>query len=647
MIEQTYTYNIALQEDTTTEGVSRYPITWTLTSSSTCISFSSATGTLEEAGQIEFTVTAQDENCLNTTVTLNLVDNIGCSNAQNVALINPCDLTLSDISNADELDFVVTASAGTPPYQYKWNYDTSLFTTDSDESPVLSLNVIDGEAANRTNISVTVTDANGCEQTKSYNQQLCPITVEGAFITTYCVSVIKDSAKAINSNVTLPITSTCDIDYDTFEYTSTNSGITILHNGNGVFTVNVADGTSAGTFIIQYTVKNEYGSVSPVGSLFITVPSCSEVNTGGDVIAGEIIEAELNSGNTIGEIIELDVESNVYTNSEVDWSTFAITQAPVYGTAALSPTRKIEYTITNLTGTDSDQVGFELKTTQGTSLRKTYYINRNVIAAPVANNITVCATCDNPTSAIDITANDTGNIDKSSIQILTTSPFVDVSRDSNDDFIFTPNSSATFTNIITYRVANTQGTYSNTANIIVSSACAGEPVRTDITCTSKIFDLRDLFPNTNAFTSNFTEVTSGYTGQGGTIVGATGTVDFSAITAGTYTFRQTATNAGACAGTDDTADIDIILQEIPALSITSSSIISTDIGQVNFSATNIPLGSITILNNGGRPVYTSSPTLTGGTGTFNLQLATGANAITLQANTICGNTLLATVTINN
>lgn len=649
MIIKTYKVNISLDEEITTEGVSRFPVVWTIEKNNNCLDITPASGVLNKDGQIEFTVSADDELCLtNSSVTLNLVDNIGCPKSQGINLINPCNLTISEISTPSKLNFLVTASNGTPPYTYAWNYDTSLFTANSLNSPVLSLNPIQGQTVDRAEVSVQVIDANGCERTATYNQQLCPFIIESKTINTYCVSVIKDiSIKAKNSNVTLPITTECDINWDTFSYTSSNTGVTMINNGNGNFEINVADGTSAGTITIQYTVENQYGVVSPVGTLFIQVPSCSDVATGADVIAGETLEVPLTTSNTIGSTVEFNVEDNVYSTSPIKWDSFLITQAPQFGTAALNSSRKLVYTISNLTGTNTDQVGWEIENEVGQKLKKRYYINRNIIAAPVANNINVCAACNEATSITDITTNDTGDIDKSSIIITQGSPFIDISRNADNDFIFTPTKDATFTNIVRYKVANSQGTFSNEANVIISSVCAGTPSNLDITCSSQTFDLADLFPNTNAFTRSFSEVGGSYTGQGGAIIGANGTVDFTGISSGTYTFRQTATSPATCAATTQEADIVIVKQDVPSLNITSASITSTDIGTVEFTAINIPLGSITILNNGGRPVYTTTPTLVGSNGTFNLQLVSGANVITMQATTICGSTITQTSTINN
>lgn len=651
MITRTYKYNIQLDEEVTQEGVSRFPVSWQVTTTSSCITIINSFGTLTQDGNIEFTINATDETCIeNGTATLTLNDNIGCPTTYNISLVNPCDLVLSDISASDTLDFSVVATGGAQPYTYEWFYDTSLFTTSNNTSPVLSLQPIEGQYIDRTILSVKVTDSNGCVQEKEYNQQLCSMVVEGKTINTYCVSVIDDELgliKAVNSNFTIPILSSCDIDWDTFSYTSTNSGIVIIHQGNGVFRMNILDGTSAGTSIVNYTVKNEYGVSSPVGSLIVNIPSCSEVNNGGDTIDGEIQEGELNSSNIVGDVIELNVEENIYSTSPIRWSTFNFTQNPAYGTATFTPSRVIEYEITDLTGSDADQIGFEIENESGQILRRTYYINRNVAAAPVANALTVCATCNTPTSAIDITSNDTGDIDKSTIIITSSSGNIDISRNSDNDFIFTPNSSATFINNIRYKVANSQGVFSNEAIVIVSSACAGEPVRTDITCSSQTFNLADLFPNTNAFSRSFAEVTTSYTTQGGTITGANGAVDFTSITAGEYIFSQTAVNAGSCSGTDDVKQVTVVKQDIPALTINSGTIVATDVGQVTFTATNIALGSITILNNGGRPIYTSSPVLVGSSGSFNLQLSAGNNEISLQANTICGNNILRTITIAN
>ena len=66
MITKSYTINFALEEETTSDGLSRWPVTWTLLKSDSCIQIDDqfATGTLTADGSFEIVVQTDDETCI-------------------------------------------------------------------------------------------------------------------------------------------------------------------------------------------------------------------------------------------------------------------------------------------------------------------------------------------------------------------------------------------------------------------------------------------------------------------------------------------------------------------------------------------------------------------------------------------------------
>lgn len=667
MITKEYTINFALTEETTSGGLSRWPVTWTVSKSSTCIQIDDqfSTGTLTADGSFKIVVQTDDETCIeNENITIQYVDAIGCAYNQTVTLVNPCSLALGDINNPSDLTFSISASGGTPGYQYSWDFDQNIFqAVNSTTSNILSLTLRAGQVADSVQVTVTVTDQAGCVASKTLNKEICSISTTGQLVQTFCttsttqtcVSNLKASNQRVNLNVT---TSGCSIDWSTFEYSGAN-GICIYRRNPVTFpedfTIEVDDSVGSGTSVVTYSVKNEYGLVSNTGALIIDIPSCSLVESGGNIIDGETSEQQLTADKIVSDTIDFDLENKIYSTSPLDWSTFSIDVNPDYGTASLTADRKLRYTISSLVGSDPDRITWSISNVAGQTLSKTYYLNRDVAAAPVAVNDTICVSCFEPSAPTDITANDTGDIDKSTIVITQNDPDVTIARDKNNDFIFTTNNNAAFVNIVKYKVANSQGLLSNEGSIIINSTCAGIPTPSnlDITCFSnKAFNLQDYVVNGNAFSKTWTETTGTaptYTTQGGTITGSQGAVDFSAIATGrTYTFEVEATGDGTCPAQTHTETINIILNAPPAVTISSATNLGSNVGKIEFTVEGVTsLGSLTITNNGDRPTYISSPTLISGSGEFTFQMVAGNNVVLITAITTCGTTVSDTDTIVN
>ena len=260
--------------------------------------------------------------------------------------------------------------------------------------------------------------------------------------------------------------------------------------------------------------------------------------------------------NPIGIPINLDTSNRIA--GDADYSTMVITAAPTFGTAVINANGDIIYTPTDITTTPTipDRIKWSIQSNSGKTSFVTETILRDIIAAPIGVNDTVCTTCGEPTAAIDVLANDTGDIVRDTIYITSSDIDISTSIDSDNNVVFLASPGASFTNLVKYKVKNSQGIDSNETTVIVSAACTGIPQSPyNLACVPKTFDLIDQFTGYNAFGTVFVEdgstASPDYTTQGGTIIGVGGTVDFTAINPGTYRFKFTAQNIVACAGVDD------------------------------------------------------------------------------------------------
>lgn len=646
MITQLFTYNII-------GGIP--PYTWELTSTDDCISFSQSSGTLDNDGNINFTILADSENCFSTAivdlVVIYTTNGVQCSSVEQLTLSNPCgDLTLSSITNSN-FSFSVSTTGGTPNYTHQWVYDTSLFNTNTSNSGIINLewNPQVLPLPENTSVTVAVTDSNGCSKTQTNSFEIPAPIALNVETTIPCYPKANPCGGTHYGMLILPVTSSLDIDWTTL-IISDPGNTCIFNNNNGTVFFGY-DGTAGTSLILNWTVKNILGIESNTGNIYINIPTCiSTLDT--CYFIGQSDTLQLVATDTVASVKTLDITNRITSSDTIDWTTFTIVNAPVYGTVSLNNSQQLSYTITDITTTTNipDSVKWSVTNECGKTLTITDLILRDVIAAPVTVGDVLCGICDTPIAATDITANDTGDIDKSSIIITSLPTDVIYSKDSNNNFIFTPLASTSLSRILQYTVNNTQGVTSNTSNIVISVSCAGTANNQDITCWgTKTFDLLDYFTNANALNYTYLETTVGattYAGQGGVIGAGTGSVDFTGITTGEYTFELTASGTGACAAVTDTETITITVGDTPALTL---AVVDNGNGTGTATYTTdgvLGLSYFTITQNSTSVNYITSPTFdTNGDGTFLFTKVAGTNTIQIVVSTICGNTITQSIAI--
>jgi hypothetical protein len=372
---------------------------------------------------------------------------------------------------------------------------------------------------------------------------------------------------------------------------------------------------------------------------------------------------------TIGSFVVIPVK--VVASTEVDWSSFTFVPAPNQtiqggcgGKIVITPfgeatflDEKITYTLNvNNPTCYADILQFKVADASGTfSKITTATITFNTIPAPVAQNIEVCSTCYQQTPYFELMDYATGDITNYTI----------LTQPTSGTLLQTGNSVAYIQNLtdnsatdsFTYKVTNKNGIDSNTATVSINRRCLGNFTNTtvDITCTPKIFDLSTLISNATYINSGtWSEVTTSYTSQGGTITGANGTVNFTSITPGTYSFKSSASLASSglipnvinCPQTLEIT-VNIVHTLAPAITYTGNTLISTGNYVVNFTVSNVPFANTITVTNNGNPVnvFIVNPALSGNNGYFALQLPQGTNVLSISAVTKCNTTVTTTASI--
>lgn len=631
------------------------PYTFTYSSNNTNVSFSSVTGTAYLSGVDTYSASTDVEflnqtDITSTVVTVTFVDANGCSKVLTpVVVYNPCTMQSTITNNADFV-FVAATTGGSGGYTYNWLYDMGLWqiaTGDSDSTDnYLSLEIKEGAVVpTSTLIAVTITDAAGCQLYKTYTYSFCQPRILSSTVSlvcdttavTGCTGVVSQYRNFSVERLVLPCTDQV-IDWPTMEF-SIPVGICVQHLGNGVLTITSSLSTNT-TKIISYSVKTTSGIRSTFGTITVTIPTCE---AGRNPFTGVPQTIQLTIEDIVADERLLNVESRV--GGTPDWSTFAFVGAPTWGTVTFNGNRDIVYTITDVTTTPTipDTISWTLNDYSGGQINITDTVLRNRIALPVTVLDVVCNSCGETTAPIDVLANDTGDIDRSTLYISDGDNEIVVTKDTDNNFVFTSLPGASFNNFLNYRVANTQGAYSTDAiRINVQVACVGtdDSPTLDLTCVvSKVFDIKDQFVGGNSFGDVFVETTPAvptYASQGGVIVGAEGTVTLTGLANKTYTFQYTASNVVACSPTwDDIGVLTVIHNTTPH--VTFATAVDNTNGTSTYTGTyfsNAAPFSITL--NGNPATFSSGIQANGGNFTFTLYNVAGVNTVVISTISTCG-----------
>ena len=599
----------------------------------------------------------------NAVVTLSIVDEIGCTSSLNISKINPCsNFILPQLQYTHPYCIIANPSGGSGNYEYIWTFDENLFEEiDNNIDTVLKLNPI-VQNPEFVNVSLIINDQiNGCQLTQTINKVLC-IPGLDLIINTGCDLDSNITSSNINFSL-LGLQNEFDACYGTqIDWTTLNveipSGIpvTITNKNNGYIDVIVTGDSPANYSGITYTVKDINGTESGIGNININVPDCTNIQN----ITIENNIYKLSSTELVGDTITIPLGGRISSENSIDWNTFNVIYPATHGNVILNANRNIDYTIVSEPPPPEETDSFEWELYDVDGNRSNTVIddvNFNRIDPPVAVNDEYCAICNESLGPIDITTNDTGEIDKNTINIVSTTENIGIIRDSNSDFIFITNENTGDSARVIYNVANYQGEYSNNAIVTINNICAGRSINTDITCLDKIFNLIDLFSGYTNYTRNWTETTlitegdatnQDYNTQGGSIVGVDGLVDFTTINPGIYRFTLEIEGTGICVGTTDQQEVIITLQDVPGLLLNSINDNLDGTFTMVLDHTSLDTNSLIYRIEGNSLLFNSTPIITVSQITFTGYFyQVGNNNLSITAQNVCGETITLNQTINN
>lgn len=561
-------------------------LTWVLTTDDPCLTLSQTTGVIENVvpGQeyiLSVTGSAINGNCFNTTiVTLNVTDNLGNGTSYNVNLSNPCTGFGGAVTQQTVGDypysFVAAISGGNGTYIYQWSYDESLFNeVTSPGSNILSLELKNNvPLPSSTTVYLTVTDANGCEASYATTATICNPVSTSQTIVLACLpeaSAITGCGTVVASNNKVKLTATpCTgrtIDWSTFSWESSD-GLCLVetsNNGNDLYAnIHALASAAAGSAQLAWTVKDNIGAISGSGIIFTTIPDCPavEVTTPPIIIEDQLYElsaAEL----TPGTEIELDIDDFISEKIHVrdssvqrlDWSSFtfiastgqtlltATTMTGLNGAIELTLDHKVKFTVGAVINCNVELIRFEIsdglgnKSNQGRIL-----LDFEPATAPTAVADAECIVCGEGIN-IDILANDTGDINPGSVQVVTAPTKGSFAIDPSDGSInYVANSNQEGADTIDYKVANPDGRYSNDATVTITIICAGEDNSADNLCLIAGVNLESYL---SSWATSGGTWTAQLTNPDFPSLANPTSVDFSSSPSGTYVYFYEVTS-GSC-----------------------------------------------------------------------------------------------------
>jgi len=557
--------------------VENTPFTFTLTPGSECITVATVS---ESATQVVVDVTFLNEECAaNASFTATVVDNEGCILTTAVDIPSPCDtFTVTDISVDSNLTFSVTASGGVAPYTYQWQVDTLVFNVNETTGASLPIKELLSTPSS-TVVYVTVADSAGCETTKELNYSFCKPTIDD--VTVSMIAKYADGASpsacpgacSIGTQTLVRTTSPCAaaVDYSSTVFNIDDPNICISVSDEGIVTV-YSKYTEADTLSFTYYVIDANGLQSDPATITVNIPDCEVAALPKYVsVAGEI--QRVSASAQTGDVLTFDVVGRAVSSSDLDWDTFEFLNTPSMGTVALAVPGVIEYTITAaMPGTGADPIIWHIANDEGADSGSVAdVVVYDLLPAPVTVTDHVCVECDVQSADTDILANDTGDIDPSTVQFLSIDPDIQITG-SNGVYKFKSGYSASLANTITYTVDNHDGVTSNVGGVVVHSVCAGVLSQSviDATCTREFY-IGDYLTSHSSFLYAITEPDGAnpdsYTGQGGVIDTSFpctyGCFDFTSISGGDYVFEIEATNSVPCVNTQ-TISFTVHIEDVPA-----------------------------------------------------------------------------------
>lgn len=304
-------------------------VTYTWTTNNTCASITPSSGTVAPGTEVEFTFTFASESCFTTQFTLTSYDDV-CSNLikQIYSYANPCSTLTGTLSNTPSSTnpyiYTVQPEGGVGPYTYSWGYNTALFEeiTGLRDSPdeQLALRLKDEVAIvpNVTDITVTITDSNGCSETLANSTSICQPIASNQTVTTTCIASTEVGSITATSSVggVQLIVSECAgtaLNWTTLELDYDTTKLHVVHEGSGVLTIYGIGVTTQAEYSIVFSVKNDIGTESTQGTVSVVIPVCTNVTDNSGPVFTSVQATKFLTGEGGGTVKSLALEPIIFS----------------------------------------------------------------------------------------------------------------------------------------------------------------------------------------------------------------------------------------------------------------------------------------------------------------------------------------------
>ena len=499
-------------------------LTYTWLSSNTAVATVSGTAA---------TTTVNGVSAGTVNITYTVTDGNGCSatSAAFAVTVNPKPVAGNITGSSTVCQFssiLLTANAtGTAPFTYTWSSSNTGIATVNNTGAVTA-----GTTNGTTNITYTVTDANGCSSTSA----------------AFTVTVSKPTANAITGATKVCIGSGITLTSNasgtgtlTYTWLSSNTAVATV---SGTASTTTVTGAGTGTTNITYTVTDGNGCSTTSAAFIVTVtkPTANAITAPSTSVC-------------IGSGLTLTSNASGTGTLTYAWSSSNTAVATVSGTAATTTVNGVSAGTTNITYTVTDG--------NGCSTTSTAFIV-TVNPKPVAGNITGSGTvCQS--SSITLTANATG-----------TAPFTYTWSSSNTGIatvnnvgIVTAGTTNGTTNI-TYAVTDANGCSSTSAAFAVT---VSKPTASAVTGSSAV-----CIGSGNTLTSHATgtgTLTYIWSSSNTAVATVSGTVSTTTVTGagtGTTNITYTVTDGNGCSTTSAAFIVTVTKPTANAITAPSTSV---------------------------------------------------------------------------
>lgn len=582
------------------------PYQYFFNSDSECITFDNPEGTTSSTS-ISTNAIATSSTCLGgANLTVTVINSKGCSVTVPLTLVDPCSvLTCGDtITARGNLTFHMWAtSVLCDNVTFDWTVDNQyevISQSDTGKSSIVQLKFKPGISSYPTtsDISVLITDCNGCEIEKILTFDVCRPIVYDTATEMFCTDIDNNGYEGSIQIPTPGGNCSASIDWDTLAVKIfNNDGVTdsvlnVSKRDNGLL---LLDGTNlidnpAEPYKLEYSVADSFGVRSATGTIIISIEEC----TVDKHIYGRDIFYELDPSVIAGTVLDIPIGDYLYVvdGYEIDASSFQETPTP----RPLSPTTVImkflggsddpvlEYEVPS--PVSQDVVGFTICDTEGFCSDTIYlYIvdgNSSPDAVVPLSDTTVPQTSVvlRPDLSADPASFTTTRLvsqpTKGTVQVLSTGQLK-----------YTPNAGTEGTDTFDYEMDDTTGTTATSDTVTITIVYAGEDTTYNL-CSGLTVTPYNLIDANSPSTPTISGTWTRKSATGPAAPGVyNGTLDFSSFAGSeaVYCYEYSVTSGG----TTDTATINFVMDPYESV-INETCAAST---AVSLSLTQGSTGSIT------------------------------------------------------